>query len=141
MKRICAILFCAVALFVLAGCTSCKGEGQSQSLFTFLSVRMKGNGDGTITAVAQNELSLLPAVLPVTLTLYFASDMETDTSEMTRLKSVESDDLNIFQSLEIVWEVQDEGYFLAEISFSLNGETRYIKSDTIHYDTYGNRTD
>lgn len=141
MRRIFAIFACAIALMCCLGCTSCKSEEQNQSLFTFLSVRMKGNGDGTITAVAQNELSLLPAVLPATLMLYASTDMQTSSDEMTAVKSIESEDLNIFQSLEIIWKVEDESYFLAEIAFSLNGETRYIQSDIIHYDVYGNRID
>lgn len=139
MKRILAVVLSLLAAFACAICPSCADGGDSQSAFTFLSVRMKGNGNGTITAVAQNEFSLLPVVLPVTLTLYRSERPATGADEMTVAQRRDTDDLNLFQSVEIVAEADGGGYFLAVASFVLNGEQLSISSDVIRYDGEGNR--
>ena len=109
-----AVLACSACLL-----SACGNDG----LFTFVSVRMKGNGDGTVTAVAQNEFALGGAEMPVTLFLYTSESYETDVAKMTLLKSVES-----------------ESYFCARIEYELDGEPQFIQSDTIYYDLQGNRS-
>ena len=56
-----------------AACSSCNNANRAGT-FVFLSVRLKGNGDGTVTAVAQNEFTLGSTVMPVKLTLYRIDD-------------------------------------------------------------------
>lgn len=65
----------AVCCLPFAGCAS-----DNPSIFAFLSVRMKGNGDGTITAVAQNEFELAHSAIPMELSVLFSENYETDIS-------------------------------------------------------------
>ena len=126
-----AVLACSACLL-----SACGNDG----LFTFVSVRMKGNGDGTVTAVAQNEFALGGAEMPVTLFLYTSESYETDVAKMTLLKSVESGGLKISEKANITLKVESESYFCARIEYELDGEPQFIQSDTIYYDLQGNRS-
>lgn len=140
MKRFSAVFF-GIVLFVclLFGC-SCSGDSPArQSVFAFLSVRLKGNGDGTLTAVAQNEFSIGWASLPVSLTLYRSQEYQSEVDNMLAVASVDGDDLTIFERLEVRYAIESEGYFCARVVYRLNGEVRYIQSDTLRYGADGNR--
>ncbi len=109
------------------------------SILLFLSLRMKGNGDGTIMAVAQNEFTIGACSFPVTLSFYTAAEYTTDVDKMTLVDSVSNDDLNLFESMTITHTVENAGYFCAVVSFTVNGEVKEQKCDTIYYDTDGIR--
>lgn len=134
-EKILSVLACAVLCFCCAFAASCGNGGGSDYLFVFLSVRMKGSG-GTVTAVAQNEFAIGSAVLPVTLTLYSCRTYETDAAEMTEIKSVYCEDLNIFAALRLD-AAADESYFCARLTYTVNGENKTIQSDTVRYGAEG----
>lgn len=126
---ICCPLFC-----------SCNAtEGKNDSIFVFLSVRMKGNGDGTVTASAQNEFAIGYLILPVTLTLYSSETYQTGVENMTVAGSATSDDLNIFGKLNVVAEVGEHSYFCARVTYAAGGEERYLQSATVQYTGNGER--
>ncbi len=136
MKRryviICLFLLIACCI-PFAGC----GSGDP-SVFVFLSVRMKGNGDGTITAVAQNEFELAHTAVPIELSVMFSEDYQSDISKMQTVKSERTDDLKPFGSFSVDVTAAD-GYFCAVVSYSVNGDVRYIQTETLQYDLNGNR--
>ena len=101
MKRISVLLSLLLLLAVCFSFASCAGEG---NVFALLSVRLKGNGDGTVTAVARNEFAVGSSVLPVELTLYACSENMSDTSRMQAVSRTQTDDLNLF-SAEICFPV------------------------------------
>lgn len=136
MKRryVIMCLFLLIACCIpFAGC----GSGDP-SVFVFLSVRMKGNGDGTITAVAQNEFELAHSAIPMELSVLFSENYETDASAMRIIKKEQISDLKPFGSFSVDVTAAD-GYFCAVVSYSVNGDVRYIQTETLQYDLNGNR--
>lgn len=139
MKRALSLLCALIALCCLFSASCAGGEERNQSVFVFLSVRMKGNGDGTITAVAQNEFAIGSSVLPVTLTLYSSDTFQTNVGNMYEIESRATEDLNFLNIIEIVFKVQDDAYYCARIAYKVKGEYQYIQSDTLRYDKNGVR--
>lgn len=135
------ILYIFSSVFILVCCISfisCSYiQTNSQNLFLFLSVRLKGNGDGTITAVAQNEFSICSSIHSVTLTIYYSSEQTDDTSHMLKINSISKEDLSIFQSITLNENIQNEGYYCAEIKYKLDEEIKCIQSELIYYDING----
>lgn len=136
MKTVLSVLSCL--LVAVSGLLAVPQTG-AQSMFTFLSVRLKGNGDGSVTAVAQNEFCIGPQVLPVTLNLYYSDIYLSDLSEMTLKSSYFCEDLDIFQTVTLTEEVAAEGYFLAELCYLVNGEKNFIRTEAILYASDGLR--
>ena len=69
-KRFFAIILATTCLLFgcfLGGCA----KGKTGNAFTFLSVRIKGDGNGNITAYAAKEFSLFSPEISVTLTLFY----------------------------------------------------------------------
>lgn len=140
MKKLIPLISCILLFVCCFTCVSCSAEQNgNQSLFVFLSVRMKGNGDGTITAIAQNEFSIGSCDMPITLTLYASDTQEADVSKMTEVDSLTSDTLKVFQSMRLVEKVEVDRYYCARITYPFRGEPKYIQSDTVRYDKNGNR--
>lgn len=132
MKKIFPILVCLLLCFTVLF-SSCG------NINVFLSVRMKGNGNGTVTAFAQNEFAVGSASPSVTLEIY-SSDVETaDVKNMRLLDSVSSDGLAALEILMLTVAVQAESYLLARASYSVGGESGFIYSDVILYDAEGKR--
>ena len=129
MKRISVLLSLLLLLAVCFSFASCAGEG---NVFALLSVRLKGNGDGTVTAVARNEFAVGSSVLPVELTLYACSENISDTSRMQA-------DLNLFSVIEVTVPVTEPAYFCAEIVYTVHGETQVLQSGVVRYDASGDR--
>ena len=134
MKKLFAVLCCLMLSACCMFAASCGGG----NAFVFLSVRMKGNGDGSITAVAQKEFSLGSTAFPVTLTLYSSHEYTNDVARMAEVDTV-SISLGKENKTSILAEVKEECYYCARIAYTLNGEGRYIQSDTILYGKDGNR--
>lgn len=132
MKKFFALTACALIAAALL-LSSCKGA------FVFVSVRMRGNGDGTITAVAQNEFSAGGNAPEVTLSLYYSETYRTDASKMELAASVTPCPLKFSEKTSITHSVKAEGYYLARILYLIDGEPRYIQSDAIRYGTDGKR--
>ena len=126
--------FIAVCAAMLPACSS----GDNRGTFCFLSVRLKGNGDGTVTAAAINEFSL-GGEMPVTLYLYRSETFADGTEEMQLEDKISSDELAMTDKLEITCDVRGGGYFCAKAEYTADGETRYILSDVVHYDARGER--
>lgn len=87
-------------LFALSLCCSACGESEA-SVFSFLSVRMKGNGDGTVTAVAQNEFTLFSPPSEVVLTVYRADEYQTDVAKMEKIEQKSNEDLPFPKKCEL----------------------------------------
>lgn len=126
--------FIAVCAAMLPACSS----GDNCGTFCFLSVRLKGNGDGTVTAAAINEFSL-GGEMPVTLYLYRSETFADGTKEMQLEDKISSDGLAMTDKIEITCDVRGGGYFCAKAEYTADGETRYILSDVVHYDASGER--
>lgn len=138
MKKFLSVLISILLLASVACLCACAADGKTPSFFMFASVRIKGNGDGTVTAVAQNEFSVGDPNVPVTLTLYRGDNYTADISQMQPLKSERSDGLSFWQTLRITADV-DEGYYCAVLEYAVNDEYKTIQSDTVHYNGNGKR--
>ncbi len=132
----------AAAALLLLSCmcmTSCTTtESGNTYLFAFLSVRLKGNGDGTIRAYAKNEFDIGPSIKDVELSVYYSEEYRIETSGMEIVGSTQIEYLSAFSEYTMDVPAQD-GYFCALISYPLNGQTRLLQSETIHYDATGTR--
>lgn len=126
----------AIAALCLLACAACIFCSCGKGIFAFVSVRMKGNGNGTVTAVAQNEFALSADEMPVALSLYFSESRD---AESELVESVEAN-LKFAQKVSFDYSVQSEGYFFARLEYTVDGETRFIQSDTVFYNTEGNRS-
>ena len=135
MKKLLSAAICALAVCACVS-SGCKG---GENAFAFISVRMKGNGDGTVTAVAQNEFSLFGDEIPVTLSLYSCEEYTTDTEKMTLVSRTESEGLGAYKTLDITWQLTEESYFCARLDYSVNGDKKFILSDTVLYGADGKR--
>ncbi len=111
----------------------------SENLCLFLSLRMKGNGDGTITAIAQNEFSIGNPVFPVCLRLYVSDVNTSDVSQMQLIDSVREDDLEAFRSVAVTYELTKAAYYCAVVEYYVNSEAKTQQCNTIYYDLNGNR--
>lgn len=136
MKRISVLLSLLLLLAVCFSFASCAGEG---NVFALLSVRLKGNGDGTVTAVARNEFAVGSSALPVELTLYACSENISDTSRKQAVSRTQTDDLNLFSAIEVTVPVTEPAYFCAEIVYTVHGETQVLQSGVVRYDASGDR--
>lgn len=135
MRRVAAALAIAAALcFLCLPLAACTG----QSAFIFFSVRMKGNGDGTITAVAQNEFALGKGISRVQLNIYYSEEYCTDLQEMSLLDSRQTDSLGAFESFELITQARD-GYYCAVAEYYAGGKSELLQSETVHYSAQGVR--
>ena len=122
MKK-CSVLLSLLLLLALCfSLASCAGSG---NVFALLSVRLKGNGDGTVTAV-------------VRLTLYVGAEAG-DVSEMRVAGCAQTDDLGLFAALEVSVSVEEPAYYCAEIVYIVHGEEEILQSGTVRYDANGTR--
>ena len=135
MKSCSVLLSLLLLLALCCSLASCAGGG---NVFALLSVRLKGNGDGTVTAVARNEFALSPAALPVRLTLYVGAEAG-DVSEMRVAGCAQTDDLGLFAALEVSVSVEEPAYYCAEIVYIVHGEEEILQSGTVRYDASGTR--
>ncbi|MCD8295176.1 MAG: hypothetical protein LUE27_08050 [Clostridia bacterium] len=139
-KRVFGIICAAFALLLsclcLAGCAS-PDEG-NKYLFAFLSVRMKGNGDGTITAYAKNEFDIGPAIQDVELTVYYSEEYSITPSSMEAVASEKADVLKAFKEICIPVEARN-GYYCSVVTYPITGLERTLQSETMHYDSTGTR--
>lgn len=137
MKRALFSLTCGVLFVLCLFCSAC-GENET-SVFSFLSVRMKGNGDGTVTAVAQNEFTLFSPPSEVVLTVYRADEYQTDVAKMEKIEQKSNGDLPFSEKLTILIDVEKESYFCARLTYTVNGTIQYLQSDTVRYNADGMR--
>ncbi len=100
---------------------------------------MKGNGDGTITVIAQNEFSIGNPLFPVNLRLYVSEANTTDVAQMKLIRSEWADDLEAFRSVTVTHEVERAAYYCATVEYYVNGEQKQQQCNTIYYDLNGNR--
>lgn len=126
------------SFLIFCGGLLAAGGSQTQNMFAFLSVRIKG-GNGAVVAVAQNEFCIGPQILPVRLSVYSSDSYETDPMKMTLLEVEYCEDLDIFRTLTVTVEITDESYIMAEICYNVNGEDKYIQTETLLYNADGTR--
>ena len=91
-----------------------------------------------MTAAAYNEFSLDSALLPVTLTLYYADKETSDTAAMIAVAQAESGDLDMGQQLEASAPIR-AGWYCAVLEYAAGGEARTLQSGTVRYAEDGTR--
>ncbi|HBK01761.1 MAG TPA: hypothetical protein DDY77_01850 [Clostridiales bacterium] len=136
-KRIFAFVLAATCLLFscfLGGCAN----GKTGNAFTFLSVRMKGDGKGNITAYAEKEFSLFAPEISVTLTIFYGETAVAGGGDGEKVACVSVDDIGAVGKVFATCAAKD-GYYFARLDYVLNGETRSVKTDTVCYSSDGKR--
>lgn len=129
LRPLAALVLAAALCLALCGCQN--------FVCTLLSVRLRAE-EGFVTAAAYNEFSLDSALLPVTLTLYYADKETSDTAAMTAVAQAESDDFNMGQQLEASAPIR-AGWYCAVLEYFADGEMRALQSGTVRYAEDGTR--
>lgn len=133
--RVFAAMLCAAAIIFACAAAACTGG----NAFTFLSVRLRGNGDGTVTARAQNEFDAGSAVIFGTLRIYRSDGQFDDTDYAELAGEVYIADFSEQKTAELTVPAAGGGYFCAELTYIIDGEEYAVLSGTVHYDAQGNR--
>lgn len=132
MKKPFTALICALIVALSLPLASCSAP----FTFAFLSVRLKGNGDGTVTAVAQHEFSLGGTEFYITLTLIRKESASSE--EFTEVERLEGS-LPALKTLQITADINEAGYYTARLDYEVGGEIKTILSDTVFYGADGLR--
>ncbi len=136
-KRFFALILAATCLLFgcfLGGCV----KGKTGNAFTFLSVRIKGDGNGNITAYAAKEFSLFSPEISVTLTLFY--------NEVSFENGTDGESVAVFKSSDIGADgkitatcAAKDGYYFARLDYVLSGEARSVKTEVVRYSSDGKR--
>ena len=134
MKRVFAIfLFVVLAMAALAATTALSGCPKDET-FTFISLRLDGNGDGTVTAKVTNEFSLGKKI-DVCIDLY-----RSEKEEFGMLVATSGNgSIDFGESIEVTHDTDGGGYFCARAIYIVQNRVRYMDSEILHYDADGNR--
>ncbi len=104
---------------------------------TYLRIDIQGDYNGNITAKATNNFNLGFDTVPVKLSLYFSETYTENAEEMTVKQTVSSDDLNIYDSIEINTSAVN-GYWKAVAVYKTNGSAwRELETDTLFFNESG----
>lgn len=104
---------------------------------TYLRIDIQGDYNGNITAKATNNFNLGFDTVPVKLNLYFSETYTENAEEMTVKQTVSSDDLNIYDSIEINTSAVN-GYWKAVAVYKTNGSAwRELETDTLFFNESG----
>ncbi len=112
------------------------GEAR-RGFVTYLRIDIQGDYNGNITAKATNNFNLGFDTVPVKLSLYFSETYTENAEEMTVKQTVSSDDLNIYDSIEINTSAVN-GYWKAVAVYKTNGSAwRELETDTLFFNESG----
>lgn len=149
-----AVLTVMICLLMIGGISTVVAEENSAYELTFSSndielkgvyvvvtIDIKGNGDGTVTAKARNQFTLGNTVLAVKVELYASVYFPMDYTEMQKVAWHETEDLNILESITATSPTRGETkYWCARVMYNKDGEG--WKSDVtgiVRYDANGNK--
>jgi hypothetical protein len=116
--------------------SACNANKSNDFMFVFLSVRLKGNNDGTISATAQNEFTIGFSVVPVKLSLY---RIDSNNEQIEEINSTYTDDLNILEKLTIDYNVDKDSTYYAQIEYTVKNQIKVVQSEKIKYNEQGIR--
>lgn len=136
-KRFFAFILAATCLLFgcfLGGCANGKGN----NAFTFLSVRIKGDGNGNITAYAAQEFSLFSPEISVTLTLFYDEFSFKNDSDGETVAISKTNDIGADGKITATCAAKD-GYYFARLDYVLSGEARSVKTEVVRYSSDGKR--
>lgn len=131
---ICAVCLVFLSVFILGGfgvrtmnvhadtvqpeSTETANSEMSPYLFTTISLTLNGR-DGKVWATARNDFTFLPSVVSVILLLYYSDSYCEDYNQMSLVKVVSTEDLDMGQSL--VAEASTDGeerFWMGRVRFS-----------------------
>lgn len=113
---------------------------QTRGIYVSVSIELKGNGDGTVSAIAENRFTLGSTVLQVFVELYASETFPYDISEMKKVGSYYSSDLNIFESISTTASTEGKAkYWCAKVMYNKDNKGWESKNTAILlYDANGN---
>lgn len=101
----------------------------------WLRLDLQGDYDGSVTAQATNNFAVGFDAVQLRLTLYYSAVQTNDAEDMTAVQTVFSQDLDIFQRIEISAPAADGGYWRAELVYRTNGsDWQQLQTDTLYFD-------
>lgn len=153
-KMVIAVLTVMICLVMIGGISTTVAEEnnaailgfssqdiETKGVFVTVGVKLQGNGDGTVSAIARNDFTLGTTILAVIVELYASVYFPMDYTEMQKVAWNETYDLNIFDTLSATSPTRGEmKYWCARVMYNKDGEG--WKSDVtpvIRYDANGNK--
>lgn len=139
-----SLLAVAVCSLVAFGAVGVAAEGQdapqSRGLYTSISIRIDGDGNGNVSAIAKNEFTLGEARIPVYVYLYRSESYPEDYGDMILVASGYVSDLDIFHSLAATASTSGrQSYWSARVRYRLdNGDWQESMTGVTLFDAYGN---
>lgn len=123
-----------------AAVLTASNEG-TRGIYVEVSIRIKGNGDGTITATARNEFTLGPTELYVIVALFSSDEFQMSYEDMDQEAYNFSQDLNIFNEVSATASTGGKSkYWCAVIMYKKDSDDWRIKAtNCLHYDANGNQ--
>lgn len=116
-------------------------EVDTRGLLVYVSVTLKGNGDGTMTATAKNQFTLGNTTLRVYVELYRAYEIPDYYTDMERVAYNYTGDLNIFDEISVTTPTGDAAAFwCARVRYQKdNDDWRSEVTGIFLFDMYGNK--
>lgn len=146
-----ALLFCIIAT-MCGGVSAVYADSMNNSatlmekqaveergLLVAVSIELKGNGDGTVSAIAENRFTLGNTVLMVIVELYASDTMPMYYTDMELVASNSIGDLNIFNSISTTASTEGRAkYWCARVQYKKDSDAWTSKETNIlYYDANG----
>lgn len=136
-----AVAVCSLVAFGAVGVVAEEQDApQTRGLYTSISIRLDGDGNGNVSAIAKNEFTLGEARISVYVYLYRSDSFTEDHNEMVLAASGYVTDLDIFHSLSATSSTSGcQSYWLARVRYRMdNGGWREAFTETMLFDANGN---
>lgn len=135
-KMVIAVLTVMICLVMIGGISTVVAEENNAGILSFSSedietkgvfvtvgVKLQGNGDGTVSAIARNDFTLGNTILAVKVELYASVYFPMDYTEMQKVAWHETYDLNIFDTLSATSPTRgQQKYWCARVMYNKDGE-------------------
>ena len=107
---------------------------EERGLFVSVSIELKGNGNGTVSAIAENRFTLGNTVLMVRVELYASETMPMYYTDMELVASNSIGDLNIFKSISTTASTEGKAkYWCARVQYKKDSDGWTSKETSILY--------
>ena len=112
---------------------------EGRGLLVAVSIELKGNGNGTVSAIAENRFTLGNTVLMVIVELYASETMPMYYTDMELVASNSTGDLNIFDSISTTASTGGRAkYWCARVQYKKDSDAWTSKETNIlYYDASG----